>query len=54
MRVNDDYQSWNAASELEDKDSVFSFWKRALEMRMKSDVFVSSPVLLIRLRIPSY
>ncbi|KAH8077732.1 alpha amylase [Cristinia sonorae] len=38
MRVNDD--DWNVASQIGDPDSVFSFWKRALEVRKNNECLV--------------
>ncbi|KAH6672204.1 glycoside hydrolase superfamily [Halenospora varia] len=41
MRVNDDYQKWNVASQIDDEDSVLSYWKEILALRRKEqDVFV--------------
>ncbi|EEQ39343.1 hypothetical protein CLUG_03471 [Clavispora lusitaniae ATCC 42720] len=33
MRVNDNYKEVNAASQVNDPNSLFNFWKRALEVR---------------------
>jgi glycosidase len=33
MRVHDDYKTWNVKSEMGDPDSVWSFWKKMLEIR---------------------
>jgi oligo-1,6-glucosidase len=46
MRVNDDYKSWNVASQAGDPKSVLSFWKRALWMRKyyPSLVFTLLPI----------
>ncbi|KAK0258517.1 hypothetical protein LTR29_003030 [Friedmanniomyces endolithicus] len=33
MRVHDDYRDWNVAKQIEDPDSVLSFWKRMLAFR---------------------
>jgi oligo-1,6-glucosidase len=33
MRVNDDYQNVNVLAQLNDSQSVFSYWKRCLEFR---------------------
>lgn len=44
MRVNDDYQTWNAASELEDPSSVLAFYKSALKLRKTNHIFVSHPL----------
>ncbi|KAG6916972.1 hypothetical protein DXG01_004400 [Tephrocybe rancida] len=40
MRVNDDYKSWNVASQADDNDSVLNFWKRALQVRKANDVLI--------------
>jgi len=40
MRVNGDYETWNAAAQVKDPDSVRSFWKEALQRRKKHDVLV--------------
>jgi oligo-1,6-glucosidase len=41
MRVNDDYPRINAAEQLRNPQSVFSYWKRCLEFRREhKDVFV--------------
>ena len=42
MRVNDDYKSWNVASQAGDPQSVHSFWKRALRIRKIHPVLVFS------------
>lgn len=41
MRVNDNYKEVNAASQVDIKDSLFSFWKEALVVRKKyKDVLI--------------
>lgn len=41
MRVNDDYPRINAAAQLENPQSVFSYWKRCLQFRREhKDVFI--------------
>jgi oligo-1,6-glucosidase len=41
MRVNDDYPRVNAALQMDDPHSVFSYWKRCLKFRREhKDVFV--------------
>ncbi|KAJ7626207.1 glycoside hydrolase family 13 protein [Roridomyces roridus] len=40
MRVNDDYETWNVAAQLEDPESVRSFWKRALAVRKENKVLI--------------
>ena len=44
MRVNDDYATgWNVDEERKDPDSVFNFWKSALDVRKKNEVLVRTP-----------
>lgn len=40
MRVNEDYQTWNASIQLADDGSVFSFYKRALQTRKQYPVLI--------------
>ncbi|KAK7461491.1 hypothetical protein VKT23_008665 [Stygiomarasmius scandens] len=40
MRVHDDYETWNAASQVGDDKSVLSFWKKALRTRKENEVLV--------------
>ncbi|KAF9560644.1 glycoside hydrolase family 13 protein [Agrocybe pediades] len=40
MRVNEDYETWNAAAEIEDTNSVLAFWKKALKVRKQYDVLI--------------
>ena len=40
MRVNDDFEKWNAAHQINDENSVHAFWKRALVFRKQHDVLV--------------
>ncbi|KAK6530269.1 hypothetical protein TWF694_003631 [Orbilia ellipsospora] len=41
MRVNDDYKVCNAKSQLEDPNSVFSYWQKILRLRRKlKNIFV--------------
>ncbi|KAF5376935.1 hypothetical protein D9615_007297 [Tricholomella constricta] len=40
MRVNDDYETWNAAAQIEDPNSVHSFWKKALKLRKAHEVLI--------------
>lgn len=48
MRVNDDYADWNVKLQLGDKNSVFSFYQRALALRKQHDVLVSPrPISLL-------
>lgn len=41
MRVNEDYQTWNVATEMDDPSSVLSFYRSALELRKNNLIFVS-------------
>jgi alpha-glucosidase len=45
MRINDDFKTWNAASEVQDPHSVYAFWKRALKLRKENLVLVSKKLL---------
>jgi len=38
MRVNDDYEMWNAAAQSADDSSVLGFWKKALRVRKANRV----------------
>jgi len=40
MRVNDDYMTWNASSQVKDESSVWFFWKQALATRKEHDVLI--------------
>ncbi|TFK33158.1 glycoside hydrolase family 13 protein [Crucibulum laeve] len=40
MRVNEDYEHWNAAAEIADCTSVHAFWKEALKIRKANDILV--------------
>ena len=40
MRVNDDYPIWDVAAQMNDDDSVLSFWKKLLKLRKSHDVLV--------------
>ncbi|TDL15364.1 glycoside hydrolase family 13 protein [Rickenella mellea] len=40
MRVNDDYTEWNLQSQINDPESVWSFWHEALQFRKEHDVFI--------------
>lgn len=41
IRVNDDYQTWNAAAQVDTPDSVFEYWRSALSLRKElKDVVV--------------
>ncbi|KII86268.1 glycoside hydrolase family 13 protein [Plicaturopsis crispa FD-325 SS-3] len=41
MRVNDDYaEGWNAAAQVDDENSVWRFWQKALKARKENDVLV--------------
>ncbi|KAF5347574.1 hypothetical protein D9756_010674 [Leucocoprinus leucothites] len=39
MRVNEDYETWNAAAELQDSSSVLAFYKSALKFRKDNPIF---------------
>lgn len=48
MRVNDNYKTINAASQINDPNSVFGFWKKILQVRKKHpDLFVSGKFELL-------
>nr|BAV92596.1 maltase MalT [Pholiota microspora] len=40
MRVNGDYETWNAEAQCSDEGSVHSFWKQALAVRKKFNVLI--------------
>jgi oligo-1,6-glucosidase len=40
MRVNTDYETWNAVAEEADTNSVLNFWRAALKFRSAHDVLV--------------
>jgi len=41
MRVNDDYPWWNAALQVPDEQSVFSYWRKILQLRKQhKDVLI--------------
>ncbi|KAJ7825863.1 hypothetical protein B0H13DRAFT_2290630 [Mycena leptocephala] len=40
MRVNEDYETWNAASQVDDERSVRALWKRALQLRKDHKVLI--------------
>jgi oligo-1,6-glucosidase len=40
MRINDDYETWNAANQIGKDDSVLAFWKKALKVRKDNEVLV--------------
>ncbi|KAJ7853469.1 glycoside hydrolase family 13 protein [Mycena leptocephala] len=40
MRVNEDYETWNAASQVDGERSVRAFWKRALQLRKDHKVLI--------------
>lgn len=42
MRVNDDYKCINVSLQQDNRDSVLSFYKLALQTRKEHDVLVSS------------
>lgn len=42
MRVNDDYaETWNTLAQIQDPNSVWTFWKKALATRKQHEVLVS-------------
>ncbi len=41
MRVNEDYETWNAHTQTGDDTSVLAFWKKAIATRKQSDVLAS-------------
>ena len=42
MRVNDDYaETWNTLAQIQDPDSVWTFWKKVLATRKQHEVLVS-------------
>ncbi|KAJ8091764.1 hypothetical protein PM082_020999 [Marasmius tenuissimus] len=47
MRVNDDYETWNAASQVGKDDSVYTFWKRMIGIRSQYDVLVYGDFTLL-------
>ncbi|KDR69930.1 hypothetical protein GALMADRAFT_230296 [Galerina marginata CBS 339.88] len=40
MRVNEEYGEWNVAAQINDENSVHSFWKRALSVRKQYEVLI--------------
>lgn len=40
MRVNDDFETWNASAQMNDDSSVLGFWQQALKVRKEHDVLV--------------
>lgn len=41
MRIHDDYsEGWNAAAQINDPDSAWSFWKQMLHLRKKYDAMI--------------
>ncbi|KAG2134183.1 glycoside hydrolase family 13 protein [Suillus bovinus] len=47
MRVNDDYQEWNAEQQIGDDTSVHAFWKRALKVRKAHDVLIYGDFVML-------
>lgn len=41
MRVNEDYEVWNAENQVKDENSVHAFWQRLLKIRKDNTVLVS-------------
>jgi alpha-glucosidase len=50
MRVNVDYETWNAKAQIDDPDSVYSFWKKALSVRKDHALLVRVPFISSLLR----
>lgn len=46
MRVNEDYEAWNAAAQIQDENSVHNFWKAALRVRKENSVLVRFDYIL--------
>ncbi|KAJ6451027.1 hypothetical protein C8R45DRAFT_1113760 [Mycena sanguinolenta] len=40
MRVNEDYPTWNVATQLDDPQSVHAFWTKALQLRKEYKVLI--------------
>lgn len=39
--IHDDYQQWNAAAQVEDKNSTYNYWSNVLALRKKlADIFI--------------
>ena len=54
MRVNDDYMECNAKQQISESDSVFSFWRRVLQLRhLYVDVFVYGRFEMVDIGHPS-
>lgn len=47
MRLNVDYETWNAKAQIDDPDSVQSFWKKALSVRKNHELLVGVPSILL-------
>ncbi|KAF9255899.1 glycoside hydrolase family 13 protein [Marasmius fiardii PR-910] len=47
MRVNDDYSTWNAAAQVGNEDSVYTFWKRLVQVRKEHDVLIYGDFTLL-------
>ncbi|KAJ7581856.1 alpha amylase [Mycena floridula] len=43
IRVNDDFTSWNVSKQLEDPQSVYTFWQQALKLRKQYPALISGP-----------
>jgi oligo-1,6-glucosidase len=48
MRVNEDYERWNAHNQTGDDNSVLSFWKRLLALRKGNTGLVCATNLIDR------
>jgi glycosidase len=41
MQVHDDYkEGWNVASQVDDPDSVWSFWRKMLKLRKEYEALI--------------
>ena len=46
MRVHDDYKEWNVEKQLQDRESVLSFWKAMIKFRKQHLSCVSIPLII--------
>lgn len=54
MLINEDYQSWNAELQVNDPESVRSFWQKAIQIRKTHQVMVSKRTYQVRKANISY
>ncbi|KAJ7486702.1 glycoside hydrolase family 13 protein [Mycena latifolia] len=47
MRINDDYEAWNASAQVDDPQSVHAFWKNALRLRKAHKVLIYGDFTLL-------